>query len=247
MEAQPNILISLYQEERQLLEHAIRESLAELDYLNAHYNQQALYQVQRRLRTLHNIDDRLYDRKHYLRNSIRITEEEMLRTDSDLLRDYFSSEIALAKDALEKISQTPDRSPATGPDLLFENVLNRLLDGEVNGVKLMLKNKDNFFFAFSYSNKKLQVKLPHIKTLLKKWVLNEPYIDTFKKMGFVMTANENTLILTISGSKEKIVNRTMLILSKIVFDMFYFIEFENQSYIHYREKPEKRSHIQVRG
>ena len=78
--------------------------------------------------------------------------------------------------------------------------------------------------------------LPYVKKHTKKLILHDDNINSFKNLGFNLTENETKLNLTLTGDKENILNRLKLILSKIIFEIFYFKEFENESYIKFTEK-----------
>jgi hypothetical protein len=78
--------------------------------------------------------------------------------------------------------------------------------------------------------------LPYVKHHIKKWTLYDENINSFKNLGFELAESETKLILILTGEKEVILNRVKLILSKVVFEIFYFKEFENESYIEFKEK-----------
>src|SRR6478609_3911959 len=67
---QLQLLISLYEEEKVRLQKLIDECLVEMEYLMAHYHSKALEQLNRRLQTLNNIDDKLYDEKYFKQRGI---------------------------------------------------------------------------------------------------------------------------------------------------------------------------------
>ena len=77
----------------------------------------------------------------------------------------------------------------------------------------------------------LKVILPYVKQHIKKWILYDDKITSLKNLGFYFIENETKLILTLTGDKEDILKRIKPILAKIVFEIFYFKEFDNESYI----------------
>ena len=86
----------------------------------------------------------------------------------------------------------------------------------------------------------MKVTLPHVKKLSKKWILYDDRINSFKNLGFDLAENNTKLILTLTGDKEKILKRVKIILSKIVFEIFYFKEFDNESYIQFTDKASRK-------
>jgi hypothetical protein len=55
-------------------------------------------------------------------------------------------------------------------------------------------------------------------------------------LGFSFTKNESKLVLELKGDKDEILGNLKITLSKIVFEIFYFKEFTNESYIEINEK-----------
>ena len=77
MDNQLKLLISLYEEEKVQLQKLIDECLAETEYLMAHYHSQALYQINGRLQTLKNIDDKLFDEKDFRQRRIDSLQKQL--------------------------------------------------------------------------------------------------------------------------------------------------------------------------
>jgi hypothetical protein len=89
---------------------------------------------------------------------------------------------------------------------------------------------------FGYRKETVKVILPNVKSLINKWTLHEGNIKIFINLGFVLTDNQSKLVLKLTGKKEMIIEKLKIILSKIVFEIFYFKEFQNESYIQIRTK-----------
>ena len=236
MDNQLKLLISLYEEEKIRLQKLIDECLVETKYLMAHYHSEALYQLNGRLQTLHNIDDKLYDEKSYKLNRIRGLEKHIATEASEFMKEYYSKDILKAKEELEKLNEIPNQQTQPKDPSLLDEVLQRLIQKKIKNLKLILKKEDNLFLGFSYSNKILKVILPHVKQHIRKWTLYDDNINSFKYLGFELTENESKLTLKLSGNKDDILVKLKIILSKIVFEIFYFKEFDNESYIQFTEK-----------
>ena len=90
---QLKLLLSLYEEEKIRLQKLIDECLVETEYLMAHYHSQALYQLNGRLQTLHNIDDKLYDEKDFRQRGINGLQKQIETESSDYIvgSPYFSA------------------------------------------------------------------------------------------------------------------------------------------------------------
>ena len=235
MDNQLTILISLYEEEKLRLEKCIKECLAESEFLFAHYHSNALHQITGRLRTLHNIGDKFYDDKQFSLWRIGVIENLMETTKYDVVKKNLAKEFAEVKDGLERLNASATKEPLQNQTSILDEVLTNLLDRKIKNLKLILKKSDNFFLAFTYSSRRLQVVIFHVKQLGKKWILSEERIETLKNLGFCLSENGSRLVLTLIGEKQEILKALKIILAKIVFELFYFKEFENESFIQFTE------------
>lgn len=236
MDNQLELLISLYEEEKVRLQKLIDECLVETEFLMGHYHSKALYHLNGKLQTLHNIDDKLYDEKDFRQRKIDGLQKRIETESSDFMKECYEKNLQRAKEELEKLNQIPKQATFPDNEILFDETFKRFVDREIKNLRLILKKADNLFLGFSYSKKMLKVTLPYVKQHVKKWILYDDNINSFKKLGFDLTENETKLTLTLTGDKENILNRLKIILSKIVFEIFYFKEFENESYIQFTDK-----------
>jgi len=236
MDNQLKLLIFLYEEEKLRLQKLIDECLVETEYLMAHYHSEALYQLNGRLQTLKNIDDKLFDEKDFRQRRIDGLQKRMETESSDYMKDYYVKDLQRSKDELEKLNQIPKQPILPDNATLFDETLKKLIDKKIKNLKLILKKADNLFLGFTYSKKTLKVTLPYVKQHIKKWILYDDNINSFKKLGFDLIENETKLTLTLTGDEEEILNKLKAILSKIVFEIFYFKEFDNESYIQFTDK-----------
>ncbi len=231
MDNQLKLLISLCEEEKARLQERINESLAEKEYLMAHYHSEALYQLNTRLQTLNNIDDKLFDEKEFKKRIICYLKKRIETEKSAYIKEDYKKEIQFAEEELEKLNQVSNQLALTDYKILLDETLKKLVDKKIKGLKLILKKSDNLLLSFSYSKKVLKVTLPYVKQHIKNLILYDENINAFKNLGFNLDKNETKLILTLTGKKEDTLNRLKIILSKIVFEIFYFKEFKNESYI----------------
>ena len=236
MDNQLKTLISLLEEEKLRLEQLIQACVMDQEYLMAHYHFQALRQLNFKLQTLQNIDDKLYDRKETKRNWIAYMEKVLADETSDFAKLYYSSELEKAKAELARLNQIPTESTPSDKLPLLDQVLEKVMRKKVKNVKLMLSKTNNLFLSFNYSNKILNVALPGVKKHQKKWIINDKEIASFKNLGFRFDEGERKLMLAIEGDKEDVLFNVKLVLSKIVFEIFYFRQFDNESYILFTEK-----------
>lgn len=231
-----NILIAFYEEEKARQLQLIDEYVREQEFQLAHFHQKALYQVNRRLQNLKNIDDNLYSEKSFKQNTIDNLEKLLESQSSDYMRDFLTQELSKEKEELNALNNTPKKVNTSDNAPLLDEVLTNLIEKKIKSFKLILKKTDSLFLEFKYYNKVLKVTLPLVKQHIKKWTLYPENIHSFKNLEFDLTDNENKLVLKLAGNKEEVLSKLKLILSKIVFEIFYFKDFENESYIEIKNK-----------
>ncbi len=235
MENRIQLIIAQCEEEKLQLQQWIKEFLAESDYLAAHYHSQALYRLNHQLYTLRSIDDKLYEQKFFREHRIeglkRMVENEKFAH----ARDFFEQEILNTLKEIEDLNKTPSQEISKDDETILEQALKDLIDKKIKNFKLILNKKNNLLLRFSYSNKKLNVSLPYVKHHVKKFLLTDEKIDVLKRLGFDLSDNQTVFSLIINDEKEKIIVRLRSILVKIVFEVFHYKDFKNESYIQFTE------------
>lgn len=231
MESKLHILIAYCKEEKNRLHKLIDDCVKEEEYQLAYFHQQALYQLIKQLQTLHNLGDIFYDEKHREQRWINELKKRIEETNSNEWKEHLNKQVQSHKEVLDKLNKTATQSTLSGKEKILDNCLSDLVQKKIKSIKLILIKSDNFLLHFHYHNKLLKVVVPHIKTLVDKQVLQEQHIKGFINFGFNWSGKQSKLILQLGGNKEIIAERLKLTLSKIVFEIFYFKQFQNESYI----------------
>jgi hypothetical protein len=228
-EESPHILISLLEEEEKRLLELIADCIKEHEYRMAHFHSKALKQVYRKLQTLGNIQDINYDRKTFLNAQISYLEEELNSEPSDHMKEYLLRTMLSAKETLARLDQqAAEKTNPEGNENIFDDTLTKLMQKKIRKFRLYLKKKDNLFFELSRSKSGLKIVLPFVKNHFKTFMLNRHSVRSIVAMGFSLVDNENKLVYT---TKDEDTGALKIILSKIIFDVFYFKEFANDSFI----------------
>ncbi|HXB42427.1 MAG TPA: hypothetical protein VNV85_00145 [Puia sp.] len=236
MDENLNTLIKYYEEEKSNLLQLIDDFVKEQEYEFADYHSKALRQVNYSLQTLYNIDDRLYDEKAARLKNIAYMEKLMESESSELMKKSLTKIIQTEKDGLDKLNQLPKLNFSFGNATIFKDTLKNLVDKEIKNFNLILNKADNLILKFSYHNKKLKVTLPFVKQHIKKYILHDDTLNKFLNLGFMLTDNNCALILRLTGKKEAVIDKLKIIISKIVFEVFWFKSFDNESYIQITDK-----------
>ncbi len=237
MDDQLALLLSLYEDEINQLEKRIEESLADKEYQMAHFHSEALFRIIRKVQTLRAIEDEFSEEKFLIGLTLKYLNAQL---DSEISLEgkvLLQESIEEYKARLEKLNGIKPKDKTSNiSNSFFEETLKRLLSREIKHLKLVLSKKDNLCLLFNYNKKILRITIPQVKQHLKNQRIAEYQIQLFEKNGFILSLNDSRLVLTLAGNNEEILNRSKIILSKLVFEIFNFKDFENESYVQFTEK-----------
>ena len=225
-----NAVVANWENERNDLIALIENYVKEQEYELAHFHQQALIKVNGRLQTLKNIDDKLYDRKYFIQEWINHLLKRVEAEPQEDLKAHWRKEIETRERELQELNQEPKQTNSTDPNIFTESLI-ALLNGKIRGCKLILKKSHNLTLMFGYKRQTLTIKLPYIKQHLKSLILDDEKILQFEHLGFQIQPGGRTLIFQLRGEKESILHEAMLVLAKVIFELFYFKVFENESFL----------------
>ncbi len=235
MDDKLNSVIACYEDEELKLLQLIKNYIKEGEYQLAHFHQEALYQLSRRLQTLKSFDDILYNEKSSKKDMVGYL-ERLMAEQPEYMQEYLSKELSEQKEELNILNRKPKQPVTSENTSVLDKALINLVERKIKSFKLILRKRDNLFLEFSYRNKILKVIFPFIKQHVRKDVLYNYNINSLKGLGFNLSDNGSKLVLKVTGNKEEAISELKIILSKIVFEIFYFKEFENESYIEIIDK-----------
>lgn len=226
-----NAVVAYWENERNELIALIETYVKEQEYELAHFHQQALTTVNGRLQTLKNIENKLFDRKYFMQEGINHLRKLLEGEPREELKAHWRNEMDRREKELQRLNQEAKQiNPTTNPNIFTESLI-ALVDGKIRGCKLTLKKSHNLTLLFSYKKQILTIKLPNVKQLSKSWMLEDEKILQLDHLGFRMQPDGRTLILQLKGERESVLYEAMLILAKVVFELFYFKVFENETFL----------------
>jgi hypothetical protein len=237
LEDKLNILISQLEEEKQRLTASMQQFLNEGEFLMAHYQSEALQKLSMKIQAVNNFADKLYDEKVYTKRRIESYKKIQQVQETSLPKEYYDKKIETEILKLEKLNQVPIEETSMKESHLLKETLTDLMEKKIKSFRLILKKNSNFYLDLQMIKKNLVVLFPFTKLSNNDFIWYEEKLRTLENLGFQL--NQNKLILHLNGTQEEIINKLMQILSKIVFDVFYFKTFENESYIQIKNKMPK--------
>lgn len=227
-------LIELYEVERQSLEDSIKDNIEELDYLNAHSNSLALFNVNQKLSVLYKMKDPFYDEKVQLERMIKI--QERFNND-ETINAYYKEIIDKDKSELQKLMD--QKSEPLFDDQKIDDALFGLWAGIYRGFVLYLNRKDNLSITFESTDDELLDISISVKS-----ALNVDYffgdddeednpLNKFKGLGFKLNNAGNKLIYKYDMRNFRDAIAIKVLLSRVIYDVFTYAGLDNPASLVY--------------
>ena len=227
-------LIRELEREQADLKRLIDESVRDGEYLVAHYHSEAIGIVNRKLQTLRNLDDKNYDSKKMITMMIKRSELQLGQEYPERIKDYLKKEIEKLKLELGELEKC-EKVRARESWILIEN-LDLLISRKLKGIRIVLKKSSNFALDLRRTRIGIKISIKNIKSLRRDYLIHDENLQHFFGLGFKFNEGESTLtMILINRNKVQLLADLQMVLSKIVFEIFYFKEFEGETFIEIRE------------
>ena len=223
-------LIKELERERTNLKKLIDEAVKNGEYLIAHFHSEEMGYVNKRLQTVRNLDDKAFDRREFLKSMIKRSEIQLKADYPEELEEYFDEEIQTLKRELHELNQKEKVSASES--LILVGHLDSLLSRKIRGVKLVLKRSSNFVLDIRSHRLGIMFQIPNLRSLKRNFIIHEENIQHFFGLGFTTDKSDTKLKLLLTNrDKECLLTELRTIISKLVFEIFYFKEFEGETFI----------------
>jgi phage terminase Nu1 subunit (DNA packaging protein) len=225
-------LIAAYEAERASLTAEMEECVAEMDYGKAHLFFKGLARVNQQLQTLYNLQDKCYDEKEHLTHAIKLFEERLVDVkDGDYTRDYYTQSLADKKEKLAELTQASAQKVSVGQTV--RAMLGKLLVGELATFTLVLQDSERLHCHVKAVRRTLLLTVPEIRRHKANNTLRGSHVRKFLSLGFRLYDSKDKLILFAPYSTLEEVNAVQRILARITFEVFYFKELADETFIKY--------------
>jgi hypothetical protein len=148
MKSDLDLLIEYYQAEKKSLESSIKNYLKELDYLYAHYQQEALWRINATLGTLQYFKDPLYYEKQELKRIAEFTKGRKLNS---YLKSFYQEQLIEKENNLNKKSGVY----YFNDDQIIDDALFNLYDGRCKQFRLCLSKPNALYLDFELQDKQI--------------------------------------------------------------------------------------------
>jgi hypothetical protein len=219
MNAEAQKLIRLLEQECKRLRRLIVEDLREEDYKIADAHDKALQRALQKLRLVQNLEDKNTDRREFLKMLVDRSQGRASKRgyENPLLRRY-ESELA----NLEQLV------PVTESNLLATQ-LRLVIAGAVRGINIVLSGSKHLSIQVRHQRECIKLAIPNLVELHYEGMIWEDQRKQLGTMGFASVSEQRLEMKFVKNDETH--PRIMVMLSRIVFDVFHYNEFAGQSYI----------------
>ncbi len=212
-------IIEQYQFEKERLDRLISDAVEQGEYLSAHFHSISLRDTNYKLQIFNLLRDPYYDQKNHLRNMIpRI---EALHKDLGIKND--ETYITSMWDELEALNQK-ENMPVLDTQYIDDAIFD-LVEKSLNSFKLILIKEQNLVLTFNLPEENLLgISFPPLSEIKEKHILEHKFPQLIS-LGFTCEESEQlTYLYNISDFKNALKLKELL--SRIVFDVYYFSELD---------------------
>jgi len=220
-------LIEELEKEKAYLQRLIDEAVKEKEFLSAHFHFEALGQINKRLQTLKNLDDELYDKKYFLEVGIENLRKRLEEESDDRSKEMISRFIADKEKELKELNQTPKRQNTTNGKNHLRDHLEQFVKGKVRGLRILLSKNDKIIVEIRRTKAGAKLIMPNIKKLKTEYLVTDERIIKLRGLGFSMKEKGDKATMTLADSKNVMAEKIMRLISLIVFEVFYYKELGN--------------------
>lgn len=231
-------IIAYYEDERDRLDALIAECLAEYEYKLAHRNQKSLGLINRRLQVDYSLADPLHDQKTGLQRQIDGLYKmlrDRIEADSVRVQAYLMANIQRKQQELANLNQMPPAVPVP-PTLAFDEVLEKLLNRTVERFTLTIGAAGKVCFTGRLVRRTLIITLVQMRWVGEKYGLFKDQRKYLQLLGFRWYDQRDKLMLFLPYTEKQHIHDVKRLFAQIVFEVFYFKEFEGGASLKYMEK-----------
>jgi len=154
---------------------------------------------------------------------------------SDHLREYMNRLIETNQKELQRLNEIPKKHKQESGSHVLDSHIEMLLGRKLRVFRIILMKNENLLLEIKRIKGIIRITLPYVNRLIKNYILFDERINKFKGLGFQFTDKGDKLIKSMSGDTEELRLSLRTLLAIIVFEIFYFKEFDKDTYIEIEE------------
>jgi hypothetical protein len=226
MNEEINELLSIYKQEKELIESLIESDKLDNDYKAIYLHSKILVNVQHQIRLIESLLDPHTQEKEQLKRTIDFYVNRSGPEKADDYRNHM----------LEQIDQKLDQLNSYKPNYFndgqdFDDAVFDLAEQRIKGFIFNLKKEDELLLLFERNEKEILLSIPNLRRLKKNHLLNKITRNSLKSIGFKEEKHIDSFIFNYSLDHFKDAIFIKTIVSRVIFDAFYFQDLDNQTTI----------------
>lgn len=226
MNEEINELLSIYEQEKELIESIIEEDRIDSDYKAIRLNAKNLNRIKRQIAVIKSLIDPHTQEKERLKRAIDFLVEKSELEESEEYRPHMLAQID------RKLDQLNSYKPGYFNDgQEFDDVIFDLVKQKIDGFIFNLKKENKLVLLFKRTDKEILLSVTNIKKLKKQHILDKNARVVLKSIGFKEEKHLDSLVFTYDFGNFKDAIFIKTIVSRVIFDAFYFQELDKDTTI----------------
>lgn len=226
MNEEINELLSIYEQEKKLIESIIEEDRIDNDYKAIRINSKNLNRIQRRIALIKSLIDPYAQEKEQLKRTIDFLFKKSELEESNEYRTHMLAQID------QKLDQLNSYKPGYFNDgQEFDDAIFDLVEQKIEGFIFNLKKENKLALLFKRMDEEILLSVTNIKKLKKQNILDKNSRTVLKLIGFKEEKHLDSLVFTYGLEHFKNAIFIKTIVSRVIFDAFYFQELDKKTTI----------------
>lgn len=216
MNEEINELLSIYKQEKELIESLIKEDQIDHDYKAVYLNSKVLNRIEHQIRTIELfIDPHLQEKEQLKRRSDFFA--EMSR--NGLAKDYYAFQLEKINQELEQLNNLTPGYFNDGQE--FDDAIFDLVENKISAFIFHLRKEENFYLRFSVKKNKIIIRFTPFADILAEDYFTKSAITVLKQIGFKKNKSRSCFQIKhpLDSFKDAIPVKT--IVSRAIYEAFY--------------------------
>lgn len=216
MNEEINELLSIYKQEKELIESLIKEDQIDHDYKAVYLNSKILNRIKQQIRIIELfVDPHLQQKEHLKRRSDFFAE----MSKHGLAKDYYVLQIEQINQKLEQLNSFTPGYFNDGQE--FDDAIFDLIENKISAFIFNLRKEENLYLRFSIKKGKIIIRLTPFADILVNNYFIKSTITVLKQIGFKKNKSRTCFQIKypLDNFKDAIPIKT--IVSRVIYEAFY--------------------------
>jgi hypothetical protein len=216
MNEEINELLSIYKQEKELIESLIKEDQIDHDYKAVYLNSKVLNRIENQIRIIKLfVDPHLEGKEQLKRRSDFLTEMSKIRQ----AEDYYALQHEKINQKLEQLNSYKPGYFNDGQE--FDDAIFDLVENKISAFIFNLRKEENLYLRFSIKKNKIIIRLTPFADILSRDYFTKTAKIVLKQIGFKKNKSRTCFQIKhqLDGFKDAIPIKT--IVSRVIYEALY--------------------------